>query len=943
MVAPRTKLEAAVREVWGEVLGVDPTGLSVDADFAAVGGNSLLTGKATSRIRAHVGAQIPGTAMYQHPTVEGLCRYIEDQGLAPAVPGDGAKNGGVSSGGGGGGDREGVGSKGTGGNGGASSAASSRAPPDLRALRWRGKDARSPLAVGFQLAGAAVCCAIEAVFHALEWAVILYLNVALPRATFFFAVPFVPLLVLLAAVALCVAIKWALLGRVEPGRYPVWGWFYLRWWFVRNVVKIVEHEWMGLTASTELASVFWRLLGAQVGERVDIQGHMHDPDLISIGDDSVVGRDANVMPFAIEGGELRLRRCKVGRSCSLAPRAMVTLGTSLPDGVDVGPLSTTDGVGATDVTPRRSVPFARRKTQDVLRCSLGIPAQLALHALPYVPLAFILEAVWGALESRAGLRGISLSLAFVAVCPWVIRFVYSEVYFLLVVAVKWLVIGATPPFAAAAGGARRGGGSGSSSASSPTEWERFKRWLLERLIESGEFEAACKPWINTEILSIKFRMMGSRVGRKVQMDYFHAVEHEHVRIGDDVVFGSNVLIETTSDVNAAQGGLAAGERKPVKISRGANILDHCTMLPGVAVMEGAVLGSSTLAAEEASYPPFSVSTGNVGGRSVLLQQRSAAAAIFHGGGEGVGGAFVPKTEEQRMMVAAKARHDNFWWWLLFNVVDVVAVVVVHPLPQVVSVMSVAFDYIIYSHFKDDVGFSHGQAVSLAIALYPLLMLALALAEVMVVCAFKWGFIGRYKVGGFRVFEGGRGRGTYCTRRIPGLLYCLFLYLFLPKSFSFSRQKVNPIFFFRRTCIPVLNSAATRLDTCERTLARGGQLPLLRDVSLQVDRHDGRHGNNRRALRDSQRWGRESGTSWLPYVRTPTLTIRTVPLRLSIKFVLTHTLFEAKHHAFLSFVLSRLSILSRAATRRERVRHMAVPRVWVEDRGERVPPRVAVGV
>jgi acetyltransferase-like isoleucine patch superfamily enzyme len=746
MVAPRTNLEAAVREVWAEVLGLDPAHISVDADFAAVGGNSLLTGKATSRVRAHVGARIPGTAMYQHPTIEGLCWYIEEHGLAPAVLGDGTGRGGGGGGGGGGGvgggGSRGGGSKGDGGgggggDGGASSSSSSGSPPDPRA-RWLGKDARAPLAMGFQLAGAAVCCAIEAVFHILEWMVILYLYTALPTTALFFAVPFVPLLILLAAVALCVGIKWAVLGTVKPGRYRVWGWFYLRWWFVRNVVKIVEHEWMGLTASTEMASVFWRLLGAQIGDRVDIQGHMFDPDLVSIGDDAVVGRDANVVPFAVENGEIRLGRCRVGRSCSLAPRAMVTAGTSLPDGVDVGPLSTTDGVGPTDVKPRRSVPFARRKTQDLLRCCVGIPVQLVLHALPYVPLTFLLEAIWEALENRAGLRGVPLSLAFAAVCPWVIRFVYSEVYFLLVVAVKWLVIGA--------------GAAGARGSSSTTEWGRFKRWLLERLIESGEFEAACKPWINTEILSIKFRMMGSSVGHKVQMDYFHAIEHEHVIIGDDVVFGSNVFIETTSDVGAAQGGLAVGERKPVKISNGANILDHCTMMPGVAVMEGAVLGSSTLAAEQATFPPFSVSTGNVGGRSVLLQRRSAAAAIFGGGG----GVFVPKTDEQRMMVAAKARHDNFWWWLLFNVVDVIAVVVVLPLPQVVSVMSVAFDYLIYSHSKDSSGggLSHGYAVSLAVALYPLLMLALSLAEVMVVCAFKWLFIGRYTEGNYPFY------GTY---------------------------------------------------------------------------------------------------------------------------------------------------------------------------------------
>jgi len=68
----------------------------------------------------------------------------------------------------------------------------------------------------------------------------------------------------------------------------------------------VEHEWGGVTASTELCCVFWRLLGARVGARVDIAGHLSDPDLVCIGDDTVIGRDAAVVPFAVECGELRL-------------------------------------------------------------------------------------------------------------------------------------------------------------------------------------------------------------------------------------------------------------------------------------------------------------------------------------------------------------------------------------------------------------------------------------------------------------------------------------------------------------------------------------------------------------------------------------------------------------------------------------------------------------
>ncbi len=29
-----------------------------------------------------------------------------------------------------------------------------------------------------------------------------------------------------------IAIKWLVIGRYKPGQYPVWGFYYFRWWLV---------------------------------------------------------------------------------------------------------------------------------------------------------------------------------------------------------------------------------------------------------------------------------------------------------------------------------------------------------------------------------------------------------------------------------------------------------------------------------------------------------------------------------------------------------------------------------------------------------------------------------------------------------------------------------------------------------------------------------------
>ncbi|HEY0640462.1 MAG TPA: amino acid adenylation domain-containing protein, partial [Pseudonocardiaceae bacterium] len=94
-VAPRTDAERVVAGVWSEVLGVHPIG--AHDNFFAVGGDSILSIKVTSRLRGAFGVPLSPRAVFQHPTVAGLAAAVA--GLAadarpvapiPAATGDGA-------------------------------------------------------------------------------------------------------------------------------------------------------------------------------------------------------------------------------------------------------------------------------------------------------------------------------------------------------------------------------------------------------------------------------------------------------------------------------------------------------------------------------------------------------------------------------------------------------------------------------------------------------------------------------------------------------------------------------------------------------------------------------------------------------------------------------------------------------------------------------------
>ncbi|MQY10736.1 Linear gramicidin synthase subunit D [Streptomyces sp. RB5] len=79
-VEPRTDAELLVAEVWQEVLGAGPVG--VTEDFFALGGHSLLALRVVARLRSALGVDVPVRALFDAPTVAGVAAVVEDLLLA---------------------------------------------------------------------------------------------------------------------------------------------------------------------------------------------------------------------------------------------------------------------------------------------------------------------------------------------------------------------------------------------------------------------------------------------------------------------------------------------------------------------------------------------------------------------------------------------------------------------------------------------------------------------------------------------------------------------------------------------------------------------------------------------------------------------------------------------------------------------------------------------
>ncbi|MFL6120498.1 amino acid adenylation domain-containing protein, partial [Actinophytocola sp.] len=71
---PRTEAERVTAAAWADVLGVERVG--VHDNFFALGGDSILSIRVVSRLRAAFGSQISPRAVFEHPTVAALAKAV---------------------------------------------------------------------------------------------------------------------------------------------------------------------------------------------------------------------------------------------------------------------------------------------------------------------------------------------------------------------------------------------------------------------------------------------------------------------------------------------------------------------------------------------------------------------------------------------------------------------------------------------------------------------------------------------------------------------------------------------------------------------------------------------------------------------------------------------------------------------------------------------------
>ena len=407
--------------------------------------------------------------------------------------------------------------------------------------------------------------------------------------------------------------KWLVIGRYQPGRYPIWGAMYLKWWLCEQVIYIMGKGFFRddlPIIGPHLVRLYYVLMGAQIGDRVKIHkdAKIGQADLLKIGDDVLIDNSI-IRPFSIEEGHFVLLPIVIGDRCSIGVKSTVAAGAELQSGTCLGPLSSSHEVEDAEAHYRDYARPGFMSPPAYLILFVGIPILLLVLIISYVPWYFGLKIMVQSARSN-GWYDAEITSIYAAFQWWVTpqrlfyyfilrvirRCLIPPLKLLTVVLIKKLIIGKFEPM---------------EFEEKKKPWNRFRYWLMSKLLPGGGLGGVARlVGTHYEGISFIYRMLGAKIGKRIYWpgSGLDLVEFDLLEVGDDVVFGSRSVVLTSTAKRSAK----------VVLEAGSMVADRGVIMPGVCLSRGAVLGSGSLAAEDMNIPVGSVWVGSKGGSAVCV-------------------------------------------------------------------------------------------------------------------------------------------------------------------------------------------------------------------------------------------------------------------------------------------------------------------------------------
>ncbi|KAF9254935.1 acetyl-CoA synthetase-like protein [Marasmius fiardii PR-910] len=577
-----------VREIVAELLGIEPTKITLESDFFLLGGTSLLLGKLSYQLRKRTGVNVGITSLFTNSTIDGITSLI---GVARRSSGSSLTLV----------DKLGA------------SPSSSRQPSEFgdfaASVKKRGQN--HPLVLIVQ--------ALPLIFFyplksALTWTTFLF--VLADFAPFIdrifwvrmggllFAMLASRFITRVAAPVVAILFKWIIIGRYKPGVYPMWSNYYLRWWIVNQALITAGRGVFGWNAELEI--LYYRLLGAKIGQGVSIdrRAQLGEFDLITLEDGCSIDH-ALVRGFCVErDGLFRLAPIVIGRNASINTMTQITPGSTISKNSVYGPQSSSN---TEEPSPSEFSDYNRKSIAEphwALQYFVAWPIIAIVNFVSFVPwfavLWFMFDLTFRLSKAESALISVMLWFA----NPVRVAFhILAKAVAVVVVPVIRLGLGIM---------VKRVVGLNTECHGNPSQLFLFRQYLSSKLLSQKKLrDAFAVLGSHYEVVSMVYRAMGAKVGRRVYWPGtgVNCLNPELLEIGDDVVFGSRSEVFTTDGIGSEK----------VIIGNGAMIADRVVLLPGTRVGKGTVMGSGTLGTRNGNYRDGSMWIGNENSKPICLK------------------------------------------------------------------------------------------------------------------------------------------------------------------------------------------------------------------------------------------------------------------------------------------------------------------------------------
>ncbi len=495
-----------------------------------------------------------------------------------------------------------------------------------------------------------------------------------------------------AMLAISLATKWLVIGRFKPGVYPLYGLMYLRWWFVKSIVAIVPVSYM---AGTPLLNWYYRLMGAKIGANVHLGSDtLAAYDLIAIGDDTCIGCDTEVAGFTVEGGWLKIGSITIGRSCSIGNRAVVSENTVIGDNARLDDLSLLPqgatlptgehwaGSPSRRVGPRRSDDhLSEMRPSLATRFGYGLVHLIGLFLFPVM--------VIGAFVPGVVLMN-SLDVA-----PWVLYLLVapfvaiSFVIFLCleIALVKWLLLGRVKP-------GRYPLHSGF----------YLRKWFVDQLMELSL--DVIGPLYATIYLSPWYRLLGAKLGRRAEVSTASFLSPDLLTVGDEGFIADAVSLGAAT---IDHGQVRVAE---VRVGRRSFVGNSALLPPGAVIGDNALIGCL-------SIPP----TGQPGASAEGTAWLGSPAV------------FLPQRQESTTFDDERTFHPTRKLWIQRAVIEFLRVI----LPA--TIFLILTSELLFESLRLR---NSGIETTSLVMLFPALYGVFGITAALIVVAFKWILMGRYR-------------------------------------------------------------------------------------------------------------------------------------------------------------------------------------------------------